>query len=248
MQFSNNTFRFGYYYIIIWNYINSHLNVPQTSNCRNLPIKILHSFTVEIALHNDSLSVKLLPLKGGSEMASGGVVKPLWADKHHTAPQWGGKIEVRKLMDWVRKNHMSKENKEFIHSPLPMGRQGFSHLQESWAPSMQWWLGETNTITLIAPLPSWLPGFYFWARSLYGLGYPCGWLGLAVSAVSPPTFFFNASPKGNGARGRGCPDTASSAQQLNSWNNPVLSTLISTRKPQQLTAAKKKVNQNNEKI
>ena len=53
-----------------------------------------------------------------------------------------GRVKVRKLVAWGKDNlickakaaHASKA-KQGVHSPLPIGRQVFSHLQESRAPS-----------------------------------------------------------------------------------------------------------------
>lgn len=59
-----------------------------------------------------------------------------------------GRVKLRKLLGWDRDNladkaeaaHMSKANQR-IHSPLPIGRQVFSHLQDSRAqhfPVVPW--------------------------------------------------------------------------------------------------------------
>lgn len=106
------------------------------------------------------------------------------------------KTSIHRIYSGIQIIYFIKQVKQKPHTQskprnsftTPHGRAGFSHLQETWAPSTQWWLGETNTITLNDPLPSWLPRFYCWARSPNGVGCPSGHLD-CVSAVSPHNFF-----------------------------------------------------------
>ena len=83
-----------------------------------------------------------------------------------------GRVKVRKLVGWDKDSlkrgkakavHTSKA-KPGIHSPLPMGRQVFSHLQESRAPSRVMGSWEDKHHNSKHPsLPSSSPSFIGWA-------------------------------------------------------------------------------------
>ena len=82
--------------------------------------------------------------------------------------------------------HVSKA-KQRINSLLPIGRQVFSHLQESRAPSrvtVTW--EDKHHHSERPPIPSSSPSFLLLSMTSYGMGYPFGQLGSAVPAVSPP--------------------------------------------------------------
>jgi len=76
--------------------------------------------------------------------------------------------------------HAIKE-KQGIHSLLPIGRQVFSYLQESKAPScvMVTWEDKTQSLQMCAPLLSSRPSFICWAwcpmhmTSLWSAGIRC---------------------------------------------------------------------------
>ena len=74
-----------------------------------------------------------------------------------------------------------------IHSPLPMGRQEFSHPQDSRAPSRLTGTWEDKRHHSQRPPFLLLPQLYLPTMTSYGLGYPLGQSGSAVPAVSPPT-------------------------------------------------------------
>ena len=111
------------------------------------------------------------------------------------------RVKVRKLIHWDKDSLIGKAKavstskaKQEIDSPLPMGRQVFSHLQESRAPShvtVTW--EETNAITPNVPPSFFFPQLYMLSMTSYGLEYPCGQLGSAVPAVSPPNFLCTPS-------------------------------------------------------
>jgi len=88
--------------------------------------------------------------------------------------------------------HTSKA-KQGIHSPLPIGRQVFSHLQKSHAPShltVTWGdKGHHSEHPLIPPSPS----FILLSTTSYGMDYPVVQVRSAVSAVFPPNFLCTSS-------------------------------------------------------
>ena len=119
-----------------------------------------------------------------------------------------GRVKVRKLMGWDKDSLIGKakaahvsEEKQRINSPLPMGRQGFSHPQESRAPSpvtVTW--EDKHHNAECPPLPSSSPAYVLSVVS-YGMEYPFGQLGSAVLAVSPPNSPCPSSPLAGRARG-----------------------------------------------
>ena len=94
-----------------------------------------------------------------------------------------GRVKVRKLMGWdkdsligkAKATHTSKA-KQGIHSLLPVGRQVFSHLQESRAPSLLMATWETNAIT-----PNILP-FLLLHSALYA-EHDVLWSGISLGSV-----------------------------------------------------------------
>lgn len=69
---------------------------------------------------------------------------------------------------------------------FPINRQAFSHLQKSRASLQVLVTWEEKHRTF---LPSFFSQLYMLSTTSYGLEYPCGQLGSAVSAVSPPSSF-----------------------------------------------------------
>jgi len=108
---------------------------------------------------------------------------------------------MRKLMDWHKDSLTEEEkaayisnSKQGIHSPLPTGRQVFSRLQESRAPSCVTVIWEDkHHSSECPPSPSASPHFTVLSMMSYGMGYPFGQLGLAVPAMSPPSFLCTPS-------------------------------------------------------
>jgi len=75
-----------------------------------------------------------------------------------------------------------------------MGRQAFSHLQESRAPSHVMVTGEDKCCNSErSPLPPSSPQLYMLSVTLYGMENPFGQLGSALTAVSPPNYFCTPS-------------------------------------------------------
>ena len=92
-----------------------------------------------------------------------------------------GRVKVRKLVGWdkdsfigkAKATHTSKAN-QGIHSPLPMGRQVFSHLQESRAPAHVTVTWEDKCChSKNPPLPPSSPSFLWSGLSLGSVGVSC---------------------------------------------------------------------------
>ena len=79
-----------------------------------------------------------------------------------------------------------------------MGRQMFSHLQGSRAPSHTMAAGEDKPITLNYPTAFFFPQLYALSMKPYGLEYPFGQMGPAVLAVPPPSSLCTPSPLAGG--------------------------------------------------
>jgi len=119
---------------------------------------------------------------------------PLW---------WNGEriggAKVRKLMGWVKKIWKgkakpmhTKEAKQGIRSLLPIGRQVFSHLQESRAPwRIAVTLEDKHCISKHRLLPSSSFQIYMLSITLYGFEYSFGQFEPDVMTVSPPSFLCN---------------------------------------------------------
>jgi len=90
--------------------------------------------------------------------------------------------------------HISKA-KQGIQSLLPMGRQVYSHLQESRALSrvMITWEDKRHHSKSLPFLLLSPPLLYMLSMTPYGMEYPFGQLGSAVLAVSPPSFLCTSS-------------------------------------------------------
>lgn len=105
-----------------------------------------------------------------------------------------------------------------------MGRHVFSHLQESRAPSDFSYLSRPTPELWLSPLPSSFSQLYMLSVMPGGVGYPMGWLGPAVPAVSPPSFLCPPQPPHWQAGTRARKGLDSVQAQL---NIPVLSSLFS---------------------
>ena len=101
------------------------------------------------------------------------------------------RVKVRKLVGWDKDSLTGKAKavctskaKQRIHSPLPMDRQVFSHLQERRAPSHVTVTGEDKHHHSKFPPP--FPQLYTLSMTPHSMECPFGQLGSAVPAVSPP--------------------------------------------------------------
>jgi len=96
------------------------------------------------------------------------------------------RVKVRKLVGWVKASLIGKaiKAKQGVHSLLPIGRQVFSRLQESPAPSrINGYLARrTPSLQLSPPFFFFFPQLYMPSVTLHGFGQ----LGSAVPALPLP--------------------------------------------------------------
>ena len=106
------------------------------------------------------------------------------------------RVKVRKLVGWendsfigkAKAAHTSKAN-QGIHSLLPIGRQVFSHLQESKATSRVMVTWEDKRHHSECPLPSsFFPQLCMLSVTSYGMEYPFGQLGHLSQPCHLPAF------------------------------------------------------------
>jgi len=102
---------------------------------------------------------------------------------------------VRTLMVWDQESSIGKAKamytskvKEGINSLLPTGRQVFSHLQQSRAPSHATVTWEDKCHHSEHPCLRSFPSFLFLNMMSYVMEYPSVQMMSAVPAVSPPNF------------------------------------------------------------
>ena len=98
----------------------------------------------------------------------------------------------------------TSEANQGIHSPLPMGRQVFSHPQDSRAPSRVTvtWKDKRHRSECCLPTPFLFPQApYKLSMTSYGMKYPFGQFGSPVLCVSPPNSLCTPShPAGRAVR------------------------------------------------
>ena len=106
------------------------------------------------------------------------------------------RVKIRKLVGWDKDSLVGKAKaartskaKQGIHSPLPIGRQVFSHLQEGWAPLHVTVTWEDKRHLSEHPPFLLLPQLCMLSMTSYGMGYPFGQLRSALPAsYAPPAY------------------------------------------------------------